>query len=75
MDWLSRTKRFTQLNLTIAYQRMWICKESKWKTAFRTPYTHFEYQMMSFDLFNTSTSFQSYINKIMVEKLDIFVII
>ena len=30
---------------------------------------------MSFELFNISTSFQGYINKILAKKLDIFVII
>ena len=30
---------------------------------------------MSFSLFNTSTSFQSYINKILAKKFDIFVIV
>lgn len=30
---------------------------------------------MPFDLSNASTSFQNYINKILAEKLDIFVII
>lgn len=40
-----------------------------------TRYDHFEYQVMPFGLFNTQTSFKGYINKILVEKLDIFVIV
>ena len=75
LDKLRRAKQFTQLDLTSVYYQMRICKGDKWKTAFRTQYGHFEYQVMLFGLTNTPTSFQGYINKILVEKLDIFVII
>ena len=47
----------------------------EWKTVFRTRYGHFEYQMMPFGLSNAPASFQGYINKILAEKLDIFVIV
>ena len=43
--------------------------------AFQTRYGHFEYQVMSFSLSNAPASFQRYINKILAEKLDIFVIV
>lgn len=54
---------------------MRICKEDKWKTVFQTQYGYFEYQMMFFDLSNIPISFQSYINKILVKKFNIFMII
>ena len=54
---------------------MKIRKGDEWKTAFRTQYGHFEYQVMPFGLTNAPASFQGYINKIFVEKLDIFVIV
>ena len=75
LDWLSQAKRFTQLDLTSIYHRMRIKEGDKWKTAFRTRYGHFKYQMMLFGLSNKSASFQGYINKILVEKLDIFIIV
>ena len=54
---------------------MRIKEDNKWKTAFRTWYSHFEYQVIPFRLSNATASFQGYINKILAEKLDIFVII
>ena len=75
LDRLGRARRFIQLDLTSAYHRMRICKGDKWKTAFRTRYGHFEYQVMPFGLTNAPASFQGYINKILAEKLDIFVIV
>ena len=42
---------------------------------FKTWYGHFEYQVMPFGLMNALASFQGYINKILVEKLGIFVIV
>ena len=40
---------------------------------FRTWYGHFEYQVIPFSVKNVLLSFQRYINKILVGKLDIFV--
>ncbi len=75
LDCLGRAKRFIQLDLTSAYHRMRIRKGDKWKMAFRIRYNHFKYQVIPFGLSNASASFQSYINKILVEKLDIFVVV
>ncbi len=75
LDWLGRAQRFTQLDLTNAYYQMRIKEGDKWKTAFRTRYGHFEYQVMPFGLTNTPATFQGYINKILAEKFDVFVIV
>ena len=75
LDRLRRAKQFTQLDLTSAYYQMRIREGDEWKTAFRTWYSHFKYQVMSFSLTNTPASFQGYNNKILAEKLDIFVIV
>lgn len=42
---------------------------------FKTRYSHFKYKVMSFSLTSTPHKFQSYINKILTEKLDVFVIV
>ncbi len=75
LDRLGRARRFTQLDLTNAYHRMRIREGDEWKTAFRTRYGHFEYQVMPFELTNAPATFQGYINKILAEKLNVFVIV
>ena len=75
MDWLGWTKNSTQLGLTNAYYLIRIKEGDKWKAAFQTKYGHFEYQMIPFGLSIAPASFQGYINKILAEKLDIFIIV
>ena len=75
LDRLGKGKRFTQLDLTSAYHRMRIKEGNKWKTAFRTEYGHYEYQVMPFGPSNAPASFQDYIIKILAEKLNIFIIV
>ena len=75
LDWLGWAKRFSQLDLTNAYHRMRICEGDEWKIAFQTRYSYFKYQVMLFGLFNALATFQGYVNKILAEKLDIFVIV
>ena len=54
---------------------MRIREGNKCKTAFKTLYGHFEYQVLAFGLSNALASFWGYINKILAKKLNIFVII
>ncbi len=42
---------------------------------FCTRYGHFEYQIMPFSLSNTPATFQSYINRILAKKLNIFIVV
>ncbi len=43
--------------------------------AFKIYYDYFKYQVMPFGLTNVSATFQGYINKILAEKLDVFIIV
>ena len=72
---LSWAKRFTQLDLTSAYHKMRIWENDKWKTIFCVRYGYFKYQVLPFWLFYAPISFQGYINKILAEKLNIFVLV
>ena len=60
---LNEFKRFIKLNFKNVYHRIRIKRDDEWKTAFRTRYGHFEYQIMPFKLVNASAIFQIYINK------------
>ena len=57
LDRLKRARQFTQLDFTSVYHRIKIRKRDKWKTVFRTRYSHFEYQVMPFGLTNAPASF------------------
>lgn len=72
---LERAKQFTKLDLTSVYYCMRIKGGDKYKAAFRTQYGYFEYQVMLFGRYNAPASFQRYINKILAEKLNVFVIV
>lgn len=54
---------------------MRIFKENKYKTAFHTWYHHLESQVMLFGLLNVLASLEPYINKIIIEKQDYFIIV
>ncbi len=54
---------------------MRIKEGDEWKTAFMTRYGHFKYQVMRFGLTNALATFQDYTNKILIEKLNVFVIV
>ena len=45
----------------------------EWKTAFRTRYGHYKYTVMPFSLTNAPATFQSLINTVLRQYLDIFV--
>ena len=72
---LCEIKRFIKLNLKNVFHRIRIKKNDEWKTAFRTRYKHFKYQIISFDLTNASITFQTYINKALKRLVDIICII
>ena len=72
---LCDVKRFTKLNLKDAYYRIQIKRGDEWKTAFRTRYDHFEYQIMPFELTNAPTIFQIYINKTLRKLINVICVI
>ncbi len=75
LDRLGQARHFIQLDLTNTYYQMRIREGDKLKITFRTRYGHFEYQVISFGLTNALATFQGYINNILVEKLNVFVIV
>jgi hypothetical protein len=73
-DQLSHTEIFTALDLQEAYNLIYIKEEEKWKTAFRTQYSHYKYTVMLFRLTNAPATCQALINNMLQEHLNIFVI-
>jgi len=73
LDRMAGSSIFTKLDLKDAYWLIRIKKGDEWKTAFRTRYGLFEYLVMPFGLSNAPGQFQSYVNKLFSDMLDLFV--
>ena len=72
---LSKIRVYTSLNMIATYNRLRIKRDDEWKTTFKTRYKHFEYIVLFFDLTNAFATFQSFVNKILIERLNFIVII
>ncbi len=70
-----KAKIFSKLNVRDVFHRIRIKNDDEWKTTFRWRFDHYQYQMMFFELTNSSTTFQTYINWVMHFYLNIFVLI
>ena len=75
LNQLVKVRWFIKFNLKNAYHQLCIKHDNKWKTVFHTKYDHFEYIIMSFDLFNVSATFQAYINKVLADMIDVFYVV
>ncbi len=71
-DWIVDVKYFIKFDIIAAYNKLRIKKKDEWKTAFRTRYDMYEYKIVSFELANASTTFQTYINVALREYFDVF---
>jgi hypothetical protein len=75
LDRLGTAKVFSKMDLRDAYHRIRIREGDEWKTAFRTRYSHFEYLVVPFGLTNAPAIFQSHINRVLSDLLDICCIV
>ena len=64
---------FIKLDIIAAFNKVWMAEEEEWKTAMCTYYSLFKYLVMLFNLCEASSSFQSYINDILQNCLNIFI--
>ena len=74
-DKLYGAKYFTTLDLKGAYNLIRIKDGEEWKTAFRTKRGLYEYLVMPFGLTNAPASFQTMINNVLREYIDMFVVV
>ena len=75
MERLMGATVFTKLDLKNAYHRIRIRKGDEWKTAWRCRYGHFEYMVMPFGLVNAPATFQSRIEEVLAEFIDVCCIV
>jgi hypothetical protein len=75
LDRLRSAKVFTRIDLRSAYYLLRVRKGDEWKTAFRTPFGHFQFNVMPFGLTNAPATFQHFLNDIFRPFLEQFVII
>ena len=73
LDQFLKTWFFTKLDIIHAFNQIHIHEDNEKYTAFQTWWELFKQLMMSFDLKNTSSTFQYYINDKLHDFLNIFV--
>jgi len=75
LDRLRSARVFTKLDLRGAYNLVRIADGDEWKTAFRTRYGSYEFQVMHYGLTNAPASFQRFMNDVFKDLLDVCVVV
>lgn len=75
MDQLVGARVFSKIDLRSGYHQIKVKDKDIQKTAFRTRYGHYEFSLMPFGVSNTPGVFMEYMNRILHDYLDRFVVV
>jgi hypothetical protein len=75
LDAVSGSAYFTSLDLTYGYHQIWISEEDRPKTAFRTPFGHFQFKVLIEGLTNAPATFHTVMNSIFHPYIRKFVVV
>jgi hypothetical protein len=75
LDAVAGSLYFTSLDLTLGYHQMFISEEDRPKTAFRTPFGHFQFKVLIEGLTNAPATFQTVMNSILHPYIMKFVVV
>ncbi|GKD32618.1 putative reverse transcriptase domain-containing protein [Tanacetum coccineum] len=74
-DQLQGSRVYSKINMRFGYHQLRVREEDIPKTAFRTRYGHYEFQVMPFSLTNALAVFMDLMNRVCKPYLDRFVIV
>jgi hypothetical protein len=71
LDRFSGAAVYTKFDLKNIYYKIRIRERDEWETIFKIRYDYFEYKMILFSFINIPAIFQAYINKALIDFIDI----